>query len=199
MTAFHGFVLQPTYRVREGRPVVHLHGRLADGRPFLVRDSRQVPRFYVAAEDAPRARGLGARPLTPEDKVSLDGRPVCRVEVAEPADAPLLRDRLSRAGVACHEADVRFAMRYLIDHGVRGALAIEGTPREEGGLVVFDDPAVAPAEWTPALRVLSIDIETDPQARRLLSIALHGCGISRVLLWSRPGDAASPDAEAFAS
>ena len=199
MAAFRGFVLQPTYRVLEGRPVVHLYGRLADGRPFLVRDSRQVPRFYVAAADAPRARGLGARPLATEDRVTLDGRPVCRVEVAEPADAPLLRDRLTRAGVACHEADVRFAVRYLIDRGVRGALAIEGTPRDEGGLVAFHDPEVTAADWTPALRVLSIDIETDPQARRLLSIALHGCGISRVLLWSRPGDAPLPDAEPFAS
>jgi DNA polymerase II len=197
VATFRGFVLQPTYRVREGRPVVHLYGRLEDGRPFLVRDSRQVPRFYVASADAPRARGLGARPLAPEDKVTLDGRPVCRVEVSEPADAPLLRDRLTRAGIGCHEADVRFAMRYLIDRGVRGALAIEGTPREEGGLVVFDDPEVASADWTPALRALSIDIETDPQARRLLSIALHGCGASRVLLWSKPGDAPPPDAEAF--
>lgn len=199
MAAWRGFVLQPTYRVLRGVPVVHLYGRLEDGRPFLVRDSRQVPRFYVAAADAARARALGARPLAPEDKVTLDGRPVCRVEVPEPADAPLVRDRLSRAGVGCHEADVRFAMRYLIDRGVRGALAIAGTPREEGGLVAFDDPEVTPAAWSPRLRVLSLDIETDPQARRVLSIALHGCGISRVLLLARPDEPAPGGAEGFGS
>jgi DNA polymerase II len=199
VAAFRGFVLQPTYRILRGRPVVLLYGRLEDGRPFLVRDLRQVPRFYVAADDAPRARVLGARPLLPEDRVTLDGRSVCRVEVAEPADAPLLRDRLTRAGIGCHEADVRFAMRYLIDRGVRGALTIEGEPRDEAGLVVFDDPVVAPAEWTPALRVLSIDIETDPQARRLLSIALHGCGTSRVLLVGRSGEAPLPATDVFAS
>ncbi|MET0555809.1 MAG: DNA polymerase II [Vicinamibacteria bacterium] len=198
MTAFRGFVLQPTYRIVQGRPVVHLYGRLEDGRPFLVRDLRQVPRFYVAAADAARARALGARPLAPEERVTLDGRPVCRVEVAEPADAPLLRDRLTRAGIGCHEADVRFAMRYLIDRGVRGSVAIEGTPRDEGGLVAFEDPVVGPAEWTPTLRVLSIDIETDPQARRLLSIALHGCGTSRVLLVGRSGEAPLPDTDVFA-
>jgi DNA polymerase-2 len=51
---------------------------------------------------------------------------------------------------------------------------------------VFDDPLVAPADWTPRLSVLSFDIETDPQARRLLSIGLHGCGASEVLLLTPP-------------
>ena len=181
--ALRGFILQPTYRIEAGRPVVHLYGRLEDGRPFLVRDSRQVPSFYVDAKGADRARSLGARPLTPEARVTLTGEPVCRVEVAVPGDAPPLRDRLLRNGIPCHEADVRFAMRYLIDRGVRGSLAIRGEGRVDPVLgVVFDDPEVSPAEWTPRLRVVSIDIETDPQARRLLSIALHGAGASEVLM-----------------
>src|SRR5512134_1007899 len=141
--AVRGFILEPTYRTSAGRPVVHLHGRLEDGRPFLVRDSREVPRFYVESRDADRARALGARPLAPEDRVTLAGQRVSRVEVALPADAPLLRDRLLRDGIACHDADVRFAMRYLSDREIRGALAIEGEGREDQGAgVVFDDPVV---------------------------------------------------------
>jgi DNA polymerase-2 len=178
-----GFILEPTYRISDGRAVVHLFGRLEDGRPFLVRDARQAPRFYVESRDGERARALGARPLTPEDRVTLGGQPVSRVEVATPADAPPLRDRLLRAGVACHEADVRFAMRYLIDRGVRGALAIDGPGREDPAFgVVFDDPEITPSDWTPTLRVLSLDIETDPQARALLSVALHGGGASEALV-----------------
>ncbi|HET9317006.1 MAG TPA: DNA polymerase II [Vicinamibacteria bacterium] len=180
--AIRGFILEPTYRTLAGRAVVHLFGRLEDGRAFLVRDARELPRFYVETRDVERARALGASPLAPEDRVTLTGQPVSRVEVALPADAPLLRDRLLREGIACHEADVRFAMRYLIDHGIRGSLAIEGEGREEaGGGVVFDDPVVRPSDWTPRLRVLSLDIETDPQGRSVLSIALHGAGVSEVL------------------
>ena len=52
MPALRGFILQPTYRVEAGSPVLHLHGRLEDGRTFLVRDTRRVPRFYVEASDA---------------------------------------------------------------------------------------------------------------------------------------------------
>ena len=99
MPTFRGFVLQPTYRVESGVPVLHLYGRLEDGRSFLVRDRRLVPRFYVEKGDAARARERGALRQTSTDQVTLLGRPVVRVEVQEPADAPPLRDRLAKAGI----------------------------------------------------------------------------------------------------
>ncbi len=198
--SFRGFVLQPTYRVESGRPVVLLYGRLEDGVPFLIRDTRQRPHFYVPARDAERARRAGAAVEAAEDKRSLLGEPVVRVEAQLPADVPRLRERLIRAGVACHEADVRFAMRYLIERGIRGSLTIEGRPRQVPGLgLVFENPQIAPADWTPRLAVLAIDIETDPQAQRLLSIALHGCGASEVLLLTPPDQTCPDGAQGCAS
>jgi DNA polymerase-2 len=198
MALLRGFILQPTYRVESGRPVVHLYGRLEDGRSFLIRDAREVPHFYVAAQDADHARRVGARPLAPTQKVTLDGRGVVRVEVPTPSDAPPLRERLTRAGIACHEADIRFAMRFLIDRGIRGSLSIQGEARPSRGIgAVFDDPQVAAAAWTPRLSVLSFDIETDPTARHLLSVGLHGCGTSEVLLLTPTGRDCPPEAAAF--
>jgi DNA polymerase II len=195
-----GFVLQPTYRLEEGRAVVLLHGRLEDGRSFLVRDDRPTPHFYVAASDAEAARAHGARPLVATGQVALDGRPVVRVDVATPSDAPPLRERLVRAGIACHEADVRFAMRYLIDRGIRGSLAIRGASRAAPGIAaVFNNPEIGPADWTPRPTVLSLDIETDPQAERLLSIGLHGGGASEVLLLTPAGWDCPQGALAFSS
>jgi DNA polymerase II len=183
MASLRGFVLQPTYELEAGRPVVLLYGKLEDGRSFLLRDDREVPHFYVLADDVTKARALGAGPLSPSGQVTMEGRPVARVEVVAPSDAPPLRERLRRGGIACYEADVRFAMRYLIDRGIRGSLSIDGEGQPRNGIgIVFDNPKVAPADWTPRLSVLSFDIETDPQARRLLSIGLHGCGASEVLL-----------------
>ena len=188
VSSVRGFILEPTYRVEAGRPVVQLYGRLEDGRTFLVRDDRQTPHFYVDAREADRARAIGARPLSPTDKVTLAGDPVVRVEVETPSDVPPLRERLTRAGIACHEADVRFAMRYLIDRGIRGSLEIRGLARTVPGVgLVFINPEVEPSGWTPTLAVLSVDIETDPRAERLLSIGLHGCGASEVLLLTPAG------------
>jgi DNA polymerase-2 len=195
-----GFVLQPTYRVESGRPVVHLYGRLEDGRTFLARDGRDVPRFFVEATDAARARECGARRQAATSLVTLTGQPVVRVEVAVPADTPPLRERLARAGIRTYEADVRFAMRYLIDRGIRGSVAVEGDGGRRDGLdIVFEEPDLAPADWTPRLDVLSFDIETDPRAERLLAVALHGAGASEVLLLTPPGASCPPGALPFAT
>jgi DNA polymerase-2 len=189
-----GFILQPTYRIESGRPVVHLYGKLESGESFLVRDDRTVARFWVRAKDAERAKRLGAsvKEETPP-KATLRGETVARVEVPTPPDTPAIRDQLMEAGIPCYEADVRFAYRFLIDTGIRGSLEIRGPSRPGRGIdAVFENPELAPADWTPELSVLSVDIETDPEARQILSVALVGSGASEVLLLAPP-DSSCPE------
>lgn len=195
-----GFILQPTYRIQAGKPVVHLYGRLESGASFLLRDDRERPHFFIPSRLEAEARALGARQLQATTLIALDGEPVCRVEVRVPGDTPEIRDRLTGAGIRCYEADVRFALRYLIDRGIRGSLRVRGLARSQAGLGwVLDRPEVAPARFVPRLSLLSIDIETDPKARRLLSIALSGRGVSEVLLLTPPGWTCPSDAEPFSS
>jgi len=193
-----GFILQPTFRVESGRPVVLLYGKLETGAPFLVRDTRFVPYFYVLRSAVRQARELGARiDLEGPARTALHGGPVARVPLVLPHDALPLRDRLTAAGIECFEADVRLPYRYLIDHGIRSATTIRGTSRPAEGIgAVFDNPVLGPAEWSPALTVLSLDIETDPSARRLLSVGLAGCGAAEVLLLTSAGQSCPPGAVA---
>lgn len=159
---------------------------LDDGQPFLVRDRRPVPHFFVEASQASLAAAAGAAPLAEAGRVTLAGEPLRRVEVTLPADVPPLRERLERRGVRCHEADIRFALRPLIDLGIRGSVEIEGPSRAEPGTgLVFDEPTLRQADHAPRLRVLSLDIETDPGAERLLSVAMVGCGVSEAIVVAR--------------
>ena len=57
----------------------------------------------------------------PTQQTNLAGDPVSAIELTAPADVPALRDRLHAAGVETFEADVRFASRYLIERGIKGA------------------------------------------------------------------------------
>src|SRR5438309_8150487 len=116
--ATRGVILQASYRVvtrAGGRrvPVVHLYGRLEDGRTFLVRDDRQQPHFYIHTADAARARDTGANEPRPTTKQAFDGSPVSLINVDIPADVPAVRDRLHANGIDTFEADVRFPIRYL--------------------------------------------------------------------------------------
>jgi DNA polymerase-2 len=194
MTKARGFILQASYRVVSGlggqrRPVVHIHGRLEGGDTFMVLDDRQRPHFYIRAVDAERARALGAPDPKPTDKRSFAGAAVCRLEVDNPQDVPGLRDRLHAADIDTFEADVRFAMRYLIDRGIKGGCEIDG-PWVPGNGVgrVYSNPTLSPAptlgpsEVDVEPRVLSFDIETDGKGDGLLAISLYAPGVDEVLI-----------------
>jgi DNA polymerase-2 len=181
--AERGFVLTPTYRTIAGRPQVHLYAVLENGEPALIVDDRFRPYLFVHERQADRVDGAVVRPTTLRDAA---GEPVVRVEVALPSDVPPLRARLAAAGVRSFEADVRFAYRYLIDRGIRGAFAVDGAYDTRPRLGrVYRNPLLRPAHWTPQLKILSIDIETSFTGRRLHSIACVGTGGERVFLIHR--------------
>jgi len=182
-----GFILTPTYRIARGLPEVHLHAVLEDGEPALVVDDRVVPYFFVRAADCDPVRRLirGAR-LSDTALTTYAGEPVARVELVLPGDVPAVRNRLAEAGVDCLEADVRFAYRYLIDRGIRGAFTVDGPfERRPGVGRVYRNPTLEPATFAPALRVLSLDLETSLDGKRLYSLAMTGAGGERVLLVGR--------------
>jgi DNA polymerase-2 len=188
MTKARGFILQASYRVVSGpngqrRPVVHIHGRLEGGDTFLVRDDRQRPHFYIRAADAERARALRAPEPQPTDKCSFAGAAVCRLEVEIPQDVPGLRDRLHAADIETFEADVRFAMRYLIDRDIKGGCEIDGAWIPGNGVArVYSNPTLRPVEVDVEPRVLSFDIETDGKGDGLLAISLYAPGVDEVLI-----------------
>jgi DNA polymerase II len=184
----HAFLFQANYRVVPGPagvriPVVQLYGRLEDGGTVLVRDDRQRPYFYIRAEHAERARALGAPPPGPICKRTFEGAPACRLEVATPSDVTSLRDRLHKAGIETFEADVRFAVRYLIDRGIKGGCEIEGEAQSGTGIaLVFDNPELRPADVKVEPGVLSFDIETDAKGEHLLAISLYAPGVDEVFI-----------------
>jgi DNA polymerase-2 len=176
-----GFLLQPTYRVIRGVPVVWLFGVLESGEPFLIEDDRFRPYFFVPSGDAgniPRREGVQ---VSETDLRDLRGRPVSRVEVPTPRDVPPLREAIEEAGGEVFEGDVRFAYRYLIDHELGAALTIRGQPeRGAGRLLRYRNPELSRASFRPALRLLSIDIETSMDARQIYSVALVGDDVDEV-------------------
>jgi DNA polymerase-2 len=184
---YRGFITQASYRVLTDevgrrRPVIHIYGRLDDGASFLVRDDRQRPHFYIRAADLERARAAGALAGTPTDKRTFDGAEVVRLETDVPGDVPAVRDRLHDAGIETFEADVRFAVRYLIERGIKAGCAIEGEPGTSNAVDrVFDNPVLRPADVGIEPRVFSFDIETDLKGR-LLAISMFGPDIDEVLI-----------------
>ena len=187
-----GFILQPTYRVRRGVPVVQLFGCLEGGGSFLVEDDRHRPYFFVADQHREALRDEPEIVCEPTRLRNLAGRQMARVTVGVPAKVPPLRDRLIARGCATYEADVRFSYRFLIDLRVRGGIEITGDASTlDGGLQLFRNPRVAPANDVRVdLSVLSLDLETTMDAGKITCAALvSGDGHEEAhLLADRPPD-----------
>ena len=200
MTPFRGFILQASYRViarPQGLrvPVVHLYGRLEGGGTFLVRDDRQRPHFFIRAAEVERARALGVAEPKPIDKRTFDGAPVCLLDFDTPPEIPGVRDRLHAAGIETFEADVRFAVRYQIERGIKGGCEIIGEATAGTGITwLFDNPSLRPADVKVHPRVLSFDIETHGKAERLLAISMYAPGIDEVLIVDGSDRAMPPNA-----
>jgi DNA polymerase-2 len=187
-----GFILQATYRITHGIPVVYLFGRLTDGSTFTVRDSRHVPHFYIPEKAVNKVR---RGTVTPSPMRGFAGESLARVDVGVPADAPGVRDALHAQGIRTFEADVRFAVGFLIDRGIKGGVEICGDAQPGHGTdLVFDNPQLFPADVVITPKVLSFDIETNPQADQLLAIACYGCGVDEVVVVDPAGRDMPPKA-----
>jgi DNA polymerase-2 len=78
---------------------------------------------------------------------------------------------------------VRFAMRYLIDRGIKGGCEIDGAWVPGNGIVrVYTNPTLRPSPVDVEPRVLSFDIETEGKEDRLLAISLYAPGLDEVLI-----------------
>ena len=176
-----GFIVHPTYRLRGGRAVVQLFGRLSSGEAFLVEDTRFRPYFFTHPEATRLLADERDVEIEPSELVDLAGAPLVRVYAPVPPAVPRLRDKLIAGGAKALEADLRFPYRYLVDKGLRAAVEIVGEPdASDPALLRFRDPELVPGSAHPELRVLSLDLETLPDASRILSVALVGAGADEV-------------------
>ena len=148
-------------------PVTHIYGRLEDGGTFLVRDDRQRPHFYIRSS---RRRACPKRCEVRRHRRSISGhspanpwfasrpnrRPMCR----QCATAACRRHRHVRSGRALCDAlpDRARHQGWMRDRRAEHA-------RQRCYVGVRQSSAASRADITIAPRVLSFDIETDPQGR----------------------------------
>ncbi|MBN1503070.1 DNA polymerase II [Candidatus Woesearchaeota archaeon] len=183
----NGFIVYPTYRIIEKKAFVYLFGRLENGESFLTINEFK-PYFYIdekAIETAKKIEFEGAYEIERTRLKNFNNQPVAKVTLEVPKEVPILRDKLKEQNIETYEADIRFVYRFLIDHGLKGAVSIKGEYKK-GNFVnrIYENPKLAPAEFKPQLKVLSFDIETSPEADEIYSIALYCENYKKVLIVS---------------
>jgi DNA polymerase-2 len=208
-----GFVVHAWADVGQNR--ILMAGRLADGRSFAAVDDGWQPSLLlhaVAIGAASRVlvrSGLQPEQYTIEYAVLAafeDGAAVHRIRFGTFRDRLRAVTALTEAGIASPDADMRPADAYLLEKGIRGPVLIVGQSRPGRSVdLVFSLSDLRPGDPTfrAALRIASIDIETDEVTRGITAVALSlvcpgqaVTGTVRVLVspdWSVPAAPRQPD------
>ncbi|AFK50634.1 DNA polymerase family B [Thermogladius calderae 1633] len=179
------YMLDDTYEVVGNEPHVLIYGVTRDGRRVVLRDRRFRPYFYVVlspdADPDTVAKKIKALSETSSPIIDVSvvdkkyfGRPVKALKVTTVIPESVRRYREKVKGVQgvayVLEADIRFSLRYVLDHGLRpcGWHVAEVTeiPKKPGLRVDAEYEVTGPIESledsTPPrdLRILAFDIET---------------------------------------
>ncbi|MEK6856619.1 MAG: DNA polymerase II [Nanoarchaeota archaeon] len=178
------FILYPTYRIINGKPHVLLFGKLENGQSFLTINSFR-PYFYIRESD------VSSLPkeyeYTKTNFKNFNEEKLVKIYTEEPAEVPQLRKYLERSGVECYEADIRFAYRFLIDNDIKSAIEIKEENYEQNEYVdrIYYEPTITPTHFTPNLNVMSIDIETSTDGKKLYSISMYSENFQKALIVSK--------------
>ena len=208
------YPLDASYKVLDGKAVIHLFGKTADGKQVCVLDGSFSPYFYVVPK-----KGQEIKEKLSNLKIEKEGETyfvtkaesVKRIYLGKevgaikafvnlPRDVPVLREIIKEwdAVDSIYEYDILFARRYLIDKAITPMLLYE----VEGSFVpshlripcfkaekleqLGDETITKP-------RILAIDIETYTPANRaideaknpILMIALYSESFQRVVTWKK--------------
>lgn len=182
-----GFILYLTYRIVDNQSYVWLFGKLENKQSFLVM-SKYEPYFYIKTKD--KKNLLKKASLKEEYKVeetklkNFKDEKLSRVVLEQPKEVPGLRKELEEKNVEHYEADIKFPYRFLFDKDIFMSIDIDGE-YETGEFIdrIYQDPEITPIDYFPKnLKLFSVDIETDSDAEKLYSIAIHSKDFEKVLM-----------------
>lgn len=84
--------------------------------------------------------------------------------------------QLRQLGAQLCESDIKPTDRFLMERFIRAGFRIEGDITPDNGFEITRNPRLSPIDFNPALKTVSLDIETRAHSRQLYSIAAATLG-----------------------
>ncbi|SFU31763.1 DNA polymerase II [Pseudoduganella namucuonensis] len=193
-TSQQGFILTRHWRDTRNGTEIEFWLATDDG-PRKVRLTSQTSVAFAEAGLRPAieaqlsgAPGIELRDLPLK---TFDNEPVVGVYSSQYKQLTALERGLREHGIKLYEADIRPPERYLMERFITASVQVDGGA--VNGAAITDCKLKPAPDYRPALRMVSLDIETSA-FEDLYSIALEGCGQRQVYMLGRApeGTAADP-------
>ena len=208
------FPMDATYKVVDGKAVINLYGKTADGKQICILDGNFDPYFYVIPRDA-------ANISEKLDKIRIEndreaafvtktetimkrflGREAFAIKVYTnlPSSVPAISSVVKEWDIVqeIHEYDILFTRRYFIDKGITPLVLHEATgdfTEQKSRVPVFSAESIVQVsgETMGNPKVLAFDIETyspfdsaiDAEKNPIIMLALYGENYKKVFVWKK--------------
>ena len=207
------FLTDISYQIMNGKAVIHLYGRMKDGKVICIHDDQFEPYFLVLPKDVDEAKRelkdfsvkdkeQECKVVRIEDirkKVNEHEQHLLKVFVNVPTAVMPLKEivRKFNSVKECYEYDIKFTRRYLLDKGLSPWTLIEADAEsytERSRVPVFRAKSVSQAGDETYIKpnIMSVDIETYNSGGKvqmekdpILMLALYGDSLQKVITWKR--------------
>ncbi len=178
MDTVKAFILTGEWQDIHGKNVLKFMGVTENPRPVEVLITNVRPVFFIRRSDADT--GIKAPHKRKSVKLkNFAGEDVDAVYFNSERDLRTAAEELDKNGIKNYEADVDPVRRYLMERFLNAQIKITGNASYEGKLTRFTNPKIEACEFTPDLKVASIDIETGSGNTVLYSIAVNLTTVKR--------------------
>jgi DNA polymerase-2 len=169
------FILTGEWQDINGRNVLKFIGVTKTSGPVEVIITNVRPVFFIPRSE--RDPGIGVPyKRKPVKLKNFSGEDVDAVYFNSQKDLKTASEELDKNGIPNYESDVDPVRRYLMERFLNAQIRITGKPLSTGKLPRYTNPKIESAEYTPTLKIASIDIETGSGNRKLYSIAVNLTG-----------------------
>jgi DNA polymerase-2 len=176
---YQGFILSNSQIIRNNVTQLVFQGRLSDGRRFHWTVTRPGLVFFIDHNKNWAPPGAFRKSV---ELRSLRGQPVDALYFQTTSELTRARRACESRNIPTYEADINLIARFLMERFIKGGVSFESKPvNVENDTLYFIDPKVKGSNFTPALKLLSIDIECSMEMD-LYSIAIFGNNLETVLM-----------------
>lgn len=178
-----GFIVYAHYKVLEDQTKVIFAGKLENGESFITTNTI-IPYFFIKKSDVKKNTSFLTKYTIEETKEkTFAGEAVTKISHPSQTELNKISEVLHKKNVDTYEADVKPHTRFIIDNNLLGSIIIKGDhdPGERVNRIYYD-PEIKPAVYTPQLKTLAIDIESDHNADTLFCIGLYSEKYQKVFI-----------------
>ncbi len=177
--SYQGYILSNSQVIHNNATHLIFQGRLSDRKRFHWTVTRPGLVFFLDRDCNWTPPGAFRKSV---ELRSLRGNPVDALYFQSTSDLTHARSACESRNIPTYEADVNLVSRFLMERFIKGGVCFESKPqKEENNTLYFYDPKVKSSNFTPELKLISIDIECSLDMD-LYCIALYGSDLETVLM-----------------